>query len=78
MGRLLKRACVRWKAIAHVIGNFQARVLLTLFYFVAVPPFALVVRVLKDPLVLRPQTGGSLWVEGPASDLSVEHARRQF
>jgi hypothetical protein len=69
---------MRWQAIAHVIGNFQARVLLTLFYFVVVPPFALVVRVLKDPLTLQPPAGGSLWVDGPASDLSVEHARRQF
>ena len=65
-GRLTVRARLaaawgRWKAIAHVIGTFQARLLLTLFYFVVVPPFALVVKLFTDPLGLRPPPGASYW-----------------
>lgn len=66
----------RWKVVAHVIGNFQARVLLTLFYFVIVPPFALIVKLAKDPLGLRPPRGASFWGTRPETDPGA--ARRQF
>jgi len=36
------RIWARWKVVAPSIGNFQARVLLSVFYFVVVPPFALI------------------------------------
>jgi hypothetical protein len=73
----LARAWARWKAIAHAIGNFQARVLLTVFYFSVVPPFALVLRMWKDPLALRPPAGASFWT---ARDESAPDraASRQF
>ena len=67
-----------WKSIARVIGNFQARVLLSLFYFVIVPPFALVVKLSKDPLRFRVRTGASAWVKRPAAVPPAETARRQF
>ena len=78
MTALLRRTWERWKAIAHVIGNFQARLLLTVFYFVVVPPFALIVKALKDPLRLRPSGGESFWVERPEREGSETSARRQF
>ena len=76
MRDLLRRAWARWKVIAHVIGNFQARVLLTLFYFVIVPPFALIVKVAKDPLGLRLPRTASFWSPRPEADPTA--ARRQF
>ena len=76
--QLAARAWTRWKVIAHVIGNFQARVLLSLFYFLVVPPFALVVKVRKDPLRLRLHRGTSGWIERPAAKTSAEAWRRQF
>ena len=78
MTALLRRTWERWKAIAHVIGNFQARLLLTVFYFVVVPPFALIVKALKDPLALRLPRGPSFWVERPDREDSEASARRQF
>jgi hypothetical protein len=75
---LLKRAWARWKVVAHVIGNFQARVLLTLFYFVVVPPFALIVKLFKDPLALRGGAAESYWVSRPAPDPPEIHGTRQF
>ena len=73
----LKRLWARWKVITHIIGNFQARVLLSVFYFIVVPPFALIVKV-KDPLGLRRRGHASGWIERPAADLSSESTRRQF
>jgi hypothetical protein len=77
MRGLFTRAWERWKVIAHKIGNFQARLILVIFYFVIVPPFALIVKLFKDPLSLRPPRKESLWVEGPVADSSLSAARRQ-
>jgi hypothetical protein len=71
------RAWERWKVIAHAIGTFQARVLLSVFYFIVVPPFALIVKV-KDPLGLRRRGRAGGWIERPAVNMSSESARRQF
>jgi len=77
-GRRLGDAWIRWTRLAHVIGNFQARVLLTLFYFVIVPPFAVIVRLLKDPLALRrPRRAETFWIERTPERAPAERARRQ-
>ena len=78
VGALLGGAWARWKVIAQKIGNVQARVLLSLFYFVVVPPFALIVKGFSDPLGLRAPQWKSSWVERRATDAVVEAARRQF
>jgi hypothetical protein len=45
----------RWKGIADIIGIFQPRVLLTLFYYLILAPFALGMRLFADPSQLRRQ-----------------------
>jgi hypothetical protein len=72
---LLRRLWAGWKRIGRRIGDFQARVLLTLFYFVFLAPFALAVRWKADPLGLK-RPGGWLPVVRGANPL--ERARRQF
>lgn len=42
-----------WKRVAHRIGTFQARILLTVFYYVILGPFALVLG-RSDPLGIGP------------------------
>ncbi len=74
----MRRAWARWKLIAHVLGNFQARVLLTLFYFVVIPPFALIVKLFTDPLGLREPRGTSDWLVRPAAGPGDRAGRRQF
>lgn len=71
----LKRLWERWKKIAHVIGNFNARVLLTVVYCVLVLPFGLMVRFFSDSLHTkkRPET----WSDHPATPNTLEEARRQ-
>ena len=74
---LLRRAWHGWKRIGRKIGDFQARVLLTVFYFVIVAPFALAIRTFGDPLAIKPTTARG-WRPRPPAPTSVTSARRQF
>ncbi len=71
------RALLRaWKSLAHKIANFQARLLLSLFYFVALTPFALRVKIFSDPLQLKRHAG---WMaRGRAEADPASMARRQY
>ena len=60
------------------VGNFQARLLLTVFYFVIAAPFGLGVRAFSDPLRLRRQAGGGGWIDRETRDTSLDLARRQY
>ena len=40
----------KWLPIAHAIGNFQAQLILTVFYIVAFLPLGIIMRFLVDPL----------------------------
>lgn len=72
---MLKRLWEAWKRIAHRIGNFQARLILTILYAVLVLPFGLLTRLFADPLRIRRRPAG--WLEHPPSPASLEHARKQ-
>ncbi len=52
----MSRPWAGWKRFRRKVGNIQARVLLNVFYFVVVAPFALVVKLSSDPLGLSPKT----------------------
>ena len=62
----------RWKAMAARAATFQARVLLVVFYWVVVSPFALVLRLVADPLELRQGRGGH-WCRPPLADPPRQH-----
>lgn len=57
-------------------GNMLSRALLTVLYFGALGPFALVYRVVADPLHLRRQPKGN-WVGWHAANETLSAARRQ-
>jgi hypothetical protein len=59
--------------VAHAIGNFQARVVLTVVYYVLLAPFALAAR--------RSDARGAaarLWHDRDDPTPTLERARRQF
>ena len=66
-----------WKRFAERLGVFQSRLLLVLLYFVVVAPFALLVKIAKDPLRMR-RIDGSNWIPRPASPTDLERSKRQF
>jgi Saxitoxin biosynthesis operon protein SxtJ len=49
---LLRKIWNGWKAIAHKIGNFQARIILFIFYFIVLAPFAMIMKRV-DPMKMR-------------------------
>jgi hypothetical protein len=67
----------RWKYVARKIGDFQARALITLFYFVILGPLAMILRWRSDPLAIKPRTPRG-WIDREArAGGPLEHARRQ-
>lgn len=72
-----RRAWKRWMRIAEVVGDFQARVVLSLFYFLIVFPFGMAVRLFGDPLKIRGrrETGWSTFVERARTG---KEGQRQF
>jgi hypothetical protein len=73
MSRSLWRPFVR---LTRAIGAVQSRIILTLFYFVVLAPFALAVRLCTDPLGLRHDTGWH-WLPTPGADVTLDAVRRQ-
>jgi hypothetical protein len=67
----------RWKHVARKIGDFQARALMTLFYFVILGPLAMVLRWCSDPLAIK-ATAPRGWIDREAKEGEpMAHARRQ-
>jgi hypothetical protein len=64
-----------WKKFGHALGNFQARILLTVIYAVLIFPFGLMVRFFSDSLhsKKRPEK----WFDHPANPNNLEEAHRQ-
>jgi len=75
---MLRRLWQRWKIVAHKIGTFQSRVLLTVFYCLILAPFGIGVKLLSDPLRLKGQSGSNWLEQGKKTAARLEAARRQF
>jgi hypothetical protein len=57
-------------------GNMLSRLLLTILYFGVLGPFAVIYRLVVDPLHLRRQSGGN-WVAWKSDNETIQAARRQ-
>lgn len=67
----------QWKRIARKIGDFQARALMTVFYFVILGPVALAIRWRSDPLAIKPSTPRGWGHRDARAGAPMEQARRQ-
>jgi len=72
----LKRIWETWKRVSRAIGNFQARVLLTILYATVVLPFGIGVSFFSDPLRIkhRPTT----WLDHAPTPADIDWARRNW
>jgi hypothetical protein len=68
----------RWKQIAKAIGDFQARLILSVFYFVIVGPFALIVRWVADPLLLKKSAEQGWRIKAEPKESPLKRALNQF
>jgi hypothetical protein len=75
MWEFAKRLWAGWKKIAHAIGNFQARILLTVIYAVLLLPFGLMVRAFSDSLHIKQRP--EKWLAHPGVPKGMEEARQQ-
>ena len=73
---ILNIAWNRWKIIGDAFGDFQARLFATAFYFSIFIPFALIARLLSDPLHIRQST--TTWLDRAPVGSTLDDARRQF
>ena len=78
MHDILQRAWRLWKRVGQVIGDFIARIILSIYYFTILTPFALGVRLLSDPLGLKAHDNPSWWLDRETRNRALEDARRQF
>lgn len=73
---MFRRALAVLKTVSTAIGNVVGRIILTLFYFILMPPFAIWSQLKTDPLRLQ-QTGSGPWVGRPAAEEGLDAALRQ-
>jgi hypothetical protein len=74
----LKTVWEAWKSFGRKLGDLQARLILTLFYFIIVAPFSLVIRFGTDPLSLKPGTARGWIVRSDIKASALERASQQF
>lgn len=68
----------RWRALSQKAADLLARIILTVFYFTVLVPFAAVRTWLADPLRLRRDNQPCHWLPRQTRDCTLEDARRQF
>lgn len=62
---------------AQTVGDFQARLILTILYGLLVLPTGLISRLGGDLLESQPRRDGSFWRARPPEQTSLRPARRQ-
>jgi len=72
----LKTVWRKWRAFGKVMGDFVARIFMTVFYFTIAVPFGLGVRIFKDPLHLKSSQTG--WLKRGTREETIESARRLY
>lgn len=75
---LLRSMWEGWKKIAKKIGEVQSRIILVIFYFVLLLPFALGVRWGSDPLAIKRKSKRGWHPREEAEGTPIEKATRQF
>ena len=72
---ILKKIWHQWKKFGQTMGDFIARVALTIFYFTILVPFGLVVHFFMDMLDSKGPTAS--WIKRTTGDKTLDQARRQ-
>jgi len=74
----LKNLWRSWQNFSKRMGSFQSRIILSLFYFIFVSPFALIIKLHSDPLKIKRYNGNSHWLSRKETANDLEQYRRQF
>lgn len=74
---LFKLVWNKWKKIAQVVAIFQARVILTLFYFTILAPFGLVLTFFKDELKIHIKSN-RIWKDKLSQNIKIDEMSKQY
>ncbi|MBD0321263.1 MAG: hypothetical protein ICV87_13060, partial [Gemmatimonadetes bacterium] len=66
-----------WKRFGARMGNFQGRMMMGIFYFLVLTPFALLSRMGAGAHRARGEAG-SFWLPREAAPTGLDRARTQF
>jgi hypothetical protein len=64
--------------VGKKVADFQARVLLTVFYFIVFAPFAIAVRLASDPLGIKARGRQGWQAMREAAGTAMDRATKQF
>ena len=64
-----------WKRLGQIIGDWIARIVLTVFYFTIFVPFGLGVRLFADKLAIKHKHDPQ-WLECTTHNVTLDDARR--
>lgn len=79
MKEFFKKLWNVWKKIAHTIGRFNTKVILTVFYFLVAGPVCALMKLFRaDPTGRRRVSSDSFWKDHEAVEDHFESARRLF
>jgi len=74
----MKKLWEWWKRVARKIGDLQARIILTIFYFIILGPFALAIRLGSDPLAIKASSPHGWHHKTDVKGTPIEQATKQF
>jgi hypothetical protein len=67
-----------WKGFSKRMGGFQSRIILSLFFFVFFSLFAMIAKILSDPLKIKEISVDTFWMNRKEPSTDIEEFRRQF
>lgn len=73
---ILKTIWSKWKTIAHHIGIFQSRLILSVFYFSLLMPWGIIFSLFKDELKMKNKKL-STWKTKDKQSATVEELKEQ-
>ncbi len=74
---LTKNVWHHWKTFGHFLGDWLARLVLTIFYFTVFVPFGIGVRLFSDPLLIKKRLD-EFWRPRTTADQELDEVLRQF
>lgn len=74
---VFKRLWALWKKVTHTIGIYQAKVILTIFYFTILLIPGLIFTLLKDTMGIKNRKSSS-WVLRKKLFLTLEEMKNQY
>lgn len=75
---LFKKGWNKWLKLAHKIGNFQAQVIFTIFYFTILFPVGISIRFFSDPLNTKNRSRHSNFTSWKHTEENLQMAQRPY